>query len=188
MSTAGKVLTVLIMLVMFVWLVMMSAVTQLNVNYGQKIQKQQTDLDDVTKKAADTNTAYLDVTEKARQQQDITERDLRIKLAEIAAAERRLSTTQEALSRLKFDVADYEIAVTKAKTNLENRENEKIKGEENKAKKLDEIAKAQALNAELKAQLAQLQEDFKKLLADNSAKIKAPSAKPVSIRPESPSS
>src|SRR4051794_38189895 len=41
MSTAGKVLTVLILLVMVVWIVMMSGVSQLNYNYAQKVDTQQ---------------------------------------------------------------------------------------------------------------------------------------------------
>jgi hypothetical protein len=188
MSTAGKVLTVLSMLTMAIWLVLMSMVTQLNVNHGQKIQKQQAEFEKITVDAEKANTDYLEVTEKARREQDLTDDEVRLKLADIAVRERRLSTTIEALTRLKFDVADYEIAATKAKTNLDNREAEKVKGEEDKAKKLDEIAKSQALNAELKAQLAQLQEDFKKLLAENSAKVKAPTTTPASIRRGSPSS
>ena len=41
MSTAGKVLTVLILLVMVGWIIMLSAVTQLNVNWAQKVAAQQ---------------------------------------------------------------------------------------------------------------------------------------------------
>ncbi len=44
MSTAGKVLTVLILLVMVGWIVMLSAVTQLNVNWHTRIAKQEADL------------------------------------------------------------------------------------------------------------------------------------------------
>jgi hypothetical protein len=188
MPTAGKVLTILILLAMLVWLVMMSAVTQLNVNYGLKIDKEQKELDKLTVDADTANRDYLIVTEKARQEQDLTERDVRIKLDDVAQGERRLSTTLESLARVKLNVADYEVAAAKAKTNLDNREAEKVKGEEDKAKKLDEIAKAQALNADLKAQLAKLQDEFKKLLAENSEKIKGPIAKPVSTGREGPAS
>ncbi len=188
MSTAGKVLTVLILLVMVSWIVMMSGVSQLNANYGQKIQREQAELEKVTADAAKANADYLDVTEKARLEQDLTEREVRDKLAEISRRERRLSSTQEDLTRLKFQLADCEIAATKAKTNLDHREAEKVKDEELLAKKRDEIAKLQALNAEYKTQLAQLQDDFKKLLAENAAKIKVPVVRPASTIRESPSS
>jgi hypothetical protein len=188
MSTAGKVLTVLIMLVMVAWLVMMSAVTQLNVSYGQKIKNQETDLEKVTADALKTTTDYLDVTEKARREQDLTEREVRIKLGEIAIAERRRSTKTEDLTRVKTQLADYEIAAVKAKANLDNREAEKIKDEELLAKKREEIDKLKAVNAEYKAQLAQLQEEFKKILAENAAKVKTPGSKPVQGINEGPSS
>jgi chromosome segregation ATPase len=193
MSTAGKVLTVLILLVMVAWLVMMSAVTQLNVNHAQKIQKQQKDLEKVTEDAEKATKSFLDLTEQARVVQDAADRELRVRLGRISAGERRQSSTIEDLTRLKFQVADYTAAVEKAQKNLATREAEKAKGEEDVAKKKDEIAKAQAENAELKTQLAQLQDEFKRLLSENAealgkAAAKGPVAKPASSRRASPSS
>jgi HD superfamily phosphohydrolase len=193
MSTAGKVLTVLILLVMAVWLVMMSAVTQLNVNHAQKVQKQQADLEKVTADAEKATKDFLSLTENARLVQDLTDRELRVRLGRISAGERRQSSTTEDLTRLKFQLADYLAAVEKAQKNLATREAEKAKGEDDLAKKKDEIAKAQAENAELRTQLAQLQDEFKKLLAENAeavskAATKTPAAKPASSRRESPSS
>ena len=192
MSTAGKVLTVLVLLVMVVWLVMMSAVTQLNVNWEQKIAKQQTDLDNLTAEAAKANSSILSLTEQARSEQDATDRELRVVLEKIAATERRQSSTTEDLTRLKFQVADYLAAVERAKTNLATREAEKAKDIDDLAKKRDEIAKAQATNAELRTQLAQLQDEFKRLLAENTANLdkaaKEGAAKPASSVRDSPPS
>ena len=194
MSTAGKVLTVLILVVMIPWLIMLSAVTQLNVNYEEKIAAQQKTLDKATVDVAKANNDILTLTEQARAEQDTTDRELRVILGRIAAAERRQSSTTEDLTRLKAEVADFLAAVETAKTNLATREAEKVKGEEDLARKKDEIAKAQAKNADLRGQLAQLQDEFKRLLADNTAKAaeaakKGPStAKPASSRRESPAS
>jgi len=192
MSTAGKVLTVLILLVMVVWIVMMSGVSQLNYNYAQKVDTQQKELDKLAADAAKANSDILRLTEQARLEQDATDRDLRLSLTRIAAAERRQSSTIEDLTRLKNQVADYLAAVETAKTNLATREAEKAKGEEDLAKKRDEIAKHQATNAELRTQLAQLQDEFKRLLAENTAAVAKASekatAKPASNRRESPAS
>jgi hypothetical protein len=170
------------------WLVMMSAVSQLNANYGQKIDREQKELEKVTEDAEKATNAYLDTTEKARLEQDLTQRELRLKDGLISSADRRRSLVigeQEALSyRLKGSLRDAE----NAKTNLDNREAEKVKDEELLARKKDEIAKAQALNAELKTQLAQLQDEFKKILAENTARLKAPATKPASALNTSPSS
>jgi hypothetical protein len=192
MSTAGKVLTVLILLVTVIWLVMMSAVTQLNVNWQAKIGAQQTDLDRVTLELTKAKDSTLSLTEQARAKQDQTDRELRVRLSMIAAAERRQSSKIEDLTRIKAQVADSLGAAETAKANLATREAEKIKNQEDLAKKRDEIAKAQAVNADLKAQLAQLQQDFKRLLAENVAKLdkaaKQSTAKPASNVRESPSS
>jgi chromosome segregation ATPase len=193
MSTAGKVLTVLILLVMVVWLVMMSAVSQLNLNYAEKVKKQQDQLDKLIVDAAKVTDDFHKLTAATRLQQDTTDRDVRVLLGKIAGIERRKSSTIEDLSRVNAQLTDYLAAVEKAKTNLATREAEKAKGEDDLAKKRDEIAKAQAVNADLRAQLAQLQDEFKRLLAENTAAVnkakeKVPAAKPASNRRGSPAS
>ena len=193
MSTAGKVLTVLVLLVTLVWLVLMSAVTQLNVNWEAQIDKQQESLDNATIDLERTKLAASSKTEEARAKQDETERELRVKLTQIAADERKRSSKIEDLTRLKAQVADAQEAVETAKKNQTTRETEKVANEESLAQKRDEIAKAQALNADLKNQLAQLQDQFKRILADNAAKLskiaKEGTAVPASrVRDSSPSS
>lgn len=180
MSTAGKVLTVLILLVMLVWVVMLSGVSQLNANYGQKIKREEQQLADVTKEAEEANTAYLTTNEKARLEQDLTSSEIRDKVGDIAKRERRLSTTIEAQTRLALQLQSCLKDAEQAATNLKNREAEKVMDEELLAKKRDEIDKLKAQNAEAKTQLAQLQEQFKKLLAENTAKVKAPATTPAS--------
>lgn len=192
MSTAGKVLTVLILLVSVAWIVMMSAVTQLNVNWEEKIAKQVTEFERVTAEAEKAKGDYLAFTERARAEQDATDRDLRVRLTQVASAESRQSFHAEYKTRLKAQVDDYVAAVEKAKTNLATREAEKAKALDDLARKRDEIAQAQGTNAQLRAELAQLQDEFKKILAENVAKVdqagKAPAAKPASSRRESPAS
>ena len=193
MSTAGKVLTVLILLVTVAWIVMMSAVAQLNVNWQDKIAKQQAEFERITEESAKAKADHLAFTERARAEQDATDRDLRVHLERIIEAEGRQSSKVEDLTRLKAQVADYQAAVERANTNLATREAEKVKNQDDLAKKRDEIAKAQAVNADLRARLAQLQDEFKRLLAENTAGVnkansKAPTAKPASSRRVSPSS
>jgi chromosome segregation ATPase len=171
MSTAGKVLTVLVLLVTVVWLVMMSAVTQLNVNWQEKITAQQKSLDNATQDFEKARAQGLNVTEQARAQQDETDRELRIRLVKIATAEARQSSRTEDLTRLKAQVADAQVAAETAKGNLATREAELLANQEELAKKRDAITKAKAENADLKSQLVQLQDDFKRLLAENAAKL-----------------
>ncbi len=188
MSTAGKVLTVLMLLVTVVWLVMMSAVTQLNVNWQEKIATQQKSLDQATEALAKATADGLRLTEEARAKQDETDLEVRLRLVRISSRERRLSSTLEDLTRTKAQVADAQGSAATAQANLATREAEIIANTENLAKKRAEIANAQTQNAELKAQLAQLQDDFKQILARNAAELdkaaKARTIKPASsVRP-----
>jgi chromosome segregation ATPase len=193
MSTAGKVLTVLILLVSVVWLVLMSAVTQLNVNWQEKIAAQQKNLDQATAELAKSQGDFLSLTEQARLKQNETDLKVSAKEGEIVGAQARRSSRVEDLTRLKAQVADTQVAAETAKGNLATREAELIANQEELAKKRDEIAKAKAANADLKTQLAQLQSEFKRLLAENAAKLdkasKAGTVLPASsVRQPGPSS
>ncbi len=193
MSTAGKVLTVLILLVMVGWIVMLSAVTQLNVNWHTRIAKQEKDLETATTRIAEANAQYLDFTEKTRSEQTSKDRDLREVQGRIAAAEARQSNKTEDLTRTQYQLAEYQAAVARAETNLATRQAEKVKAEENLAAKKVEIAKKQGENAQLRDQLAKLQDDFKRLLSNNSkltggANPDRPDPRPASGRRPSPAS
>ncbi len=170
MSTAGKVLTVLVLLVMIGFVVMLSAVTQLNVNWQQRIAKQDKELEEATTRTVDATKAIIDLTESARAEQTNKDRDLREVEGRILIAERQQSSQREDLSRLQIQLADYLAAVGRAQTNNTTREAEKAKAIDDLAKKRDEIAKSQAVNADLRDQLAKLQDEFKRLLADNASK------------------
>jgi len=185
MSTAGKVLTVLILLVMIVWLVVLSGVTQLNVNWEEKIAKQDKQLDQLQKDADAAASRLLSLTDQARLKQDETDRELREILGRIATAERRQSDVVEKLSRVKFELAEYLAAVEQANVNKATREAEFAQGEADLVKKKEEIAKAQGLNSDLRDQLAKLQDEFKKILAENTAQVEKAAREGATSRPAS---
>jgi len=185
MSTAGKVLTVLVLLVMIGWIVMLSAVTQLNTNWQERIAKQDKTLRETTERVDAANKAVLDLTEATRVEQTNRARDLRDVEDRILAAERRQSSTIEDLTRLKTQVADYLVSAERAKQNKAIRDAEYAQGEADLVKKKDEIAKAQGVNAELRDQLAKLQDEFKRLLTENSAGIERAAKDGAVSRPAS---
>ena len=193
MSTAGKVLTVLILLVMMGWIVMLSAVTQLNANWTQRIAKAEKDLEAATAKIAAESTRIVDLTDQGRAEQAGKDRDLREVQSRIVATEGRLSSKVEDLTRVQFQLADYEAAVKKAETNLATRKAELAKANEDFAAKKAEIAQKQEENAQLRDQLARLQDDFRRLLNANTKQIRAntgdrPESQPASDRRPSPAS
>ena len=193
MSTAGKVLTVLILLVTVAGLVMLSAVTQLNVNWSQRIARQDKDIVAAKEKATKGAADILDMTERTRFEQARKDLDLGEVSGRIAAAEARLSARTEDTARIQYQLADYVASVQKAELNRDTRAAEKAKAEADLAAKRVEIGQIQDQNAKLRDQLAHLQDDFKRLLANNAKLIdKAvgdrPAPRPASDRRPSPAS
>lgn len=193
MSTAGKVLTVLILLAMVGWIVMLSAVTQLNVNWQTKIATAETSLTQAQDQIAKSKAATLDLTMRTKAEQTNRARDLREIQGRIAAAEGRLSLKTEDLTRLQFQVTDYQAAVERAKVNSATRLAEKTKALEGLAAKRVEIAQKQDENAKLRDQLSKLQTDFQRLLSSNAKQVRSssgdrPAARPASDRRPPPAS
>ncbi len=195
MSTAGKVLTVLILLVMMAWIVMLSAVTQLNVNWQTRIAKVEADSNTAKTRSADNTAKYLDLTEKTRTEQAAKDLDLREIQGRTAAAEARQSSKTEDLTRIQIQVAAYEAAVERAKVNQSTRESEKAKTQADLDAKRIEITKKQDQNNQLRDQLARLQDDFKRLLTNNAKQLDKdgsgndrPTPRSASDRRPSPSS
>ncbi len=180
MSTAGKVLTVLILLVMVTWIVFLSAVTQLNVNWQQKIIAQDKQLAQASDDLAKAENSFTDLTSATVAEQSNKSRELRELAARIAGIESRQSTVISTLAGVKYQVAGYQVAVQRAETNNTTRKAEKAKATEDLAQKRDIIAKAQALNSELRDELAKLQDEFKQMLAENKTLIdKAAQGRPA---------
>jgi chromosome segregation ATPase len=178
MSTAGKVLVVLVMLMMAGWMVLLSAVTQLNKNYGEVFAKNQKQLDDVTAEVAKVTEQIATTINKAHQEQADAIRDLREIQGRITAAERHQASTNASLARLKFQAA-----LATAKTALETRIAEETQANEAKAAKLAEIEQAKARNADLRDQLGKLQDEFKQLLTENAKALgTSPRANPAGAR------
>ncbi len=193
MSTAGKVLTVLILLVMMAWIVMLSAVTQLNVNWQTRIAKAEKDLESAKTRLADNTAKALDLTDKTRAEQAAKDLDLREIQGRTAAAEARQSSKTEDLTRVQIQAAAYQAALQRAEVNLATRTAEKAKTQEDLAAKKVEIAKKQDENNQLRDQLAKLQDDFKRLLTNNAKQLDKdgndrPTPRSASDRRPSPSS
>jgi chromosome segregation ATPase len=184
MSTAGKVLVVLVMLVMAGWVVLISAVAQLNSNYGELVAKNDKTLETLTADVAKTTQDIAATIDKANREQADMVRDLAEVQARIVAFERHQSAAIEGLTRLKLQVANYESALATAVKALETRNAEEAQAKETLANKKAEIEKSKALNADLREQLAKLQDEFKRLLSENTSQLSDPTsgAAPRNVR------
>jgi chromosome segregation ATPase len=186
MSTAGKVLSVLSVLLMLVWIFLISGVAQLNSEHGKKVselQKKADELRDQTTKAQDE---ALDTREAVVREQEAKDRELRNARIELSAVERQLTSTRERLSRLQFQLETYAKALTTSKENLDLRNKEKADLETAKANGTALVDKLRSENAERLDQLGKLRDEFQQTRQRNVSTIDSvrggrPQAQPVSL-------
>ncbi len=171
MSTAGKVLAVLSVLMLAVWIVLMSAVTKLNTDANKRLVEIKEDIAklkidvDIVKRNADETLV------KINQEQIAKERDMRLVRIRLSTAERQFSTTQESLTRHLIQLKNATQALETAKQGLVQRSQEKAGLEKNKADEEAVVKQFQGKNDELTNQLVKLRTDFQKALAKNQVEV-----------------
>jgi chromosome segregation ATPase len=161
MSTAGKVLIVLVMLMILVWVVLSAGVSRYNTNANTKVfelAKQVEDLQELVKKTQDDVASTLTQTS---QEQEKIDRERALLGAKKSDLERARSQISDTLSSVKYELEIVEATAKTAQTDLDNRTAEHQ--EETKV-----LEKERADNQELMAscskqrdQLASLRKDFK---------------------------
>jgi chromosome segregation ATPase len=124
MSTAGKVLIILFVVVTLLWMVLASGVAQLNTNYNtklhelaQQLEKLQVDL----KQTRDDIVAQRNATSKLQEDSDRYSTLLEESAVDI---EKARSQINETLSHLRYDVATVEETIKGAQVALEHRNTE----------------------------------------------------------------
>jgi len=188
MSTAGKVLVVLSVLMMAVWVVLVAAVAQLNTNANQTLAKLQAD---VGKLQADVDQAEqnaLDLRERINVEQVAKERSLYLVRTRLAKAEATITGSQADLSQLKIQIDNYTKALASAREDLNLRNREKADLEKAKADEESTVNRIKGENAELLGRLTQLRADFQETLRKNTSEVQAqikggrkPAGRPASL-------
>jgi outer membrane protein TolC len=167
MSTAGKVLAILVMLVIVVWVVLASGVARLNTNANTKLHDLQTEVErldgEVTKTQLEV-TSLIDSTSEVRTQIDVTFAVLRARQYDIEQAR---SQILENLLSLQFQLATAQETVKSAQTALDNR-NADLQAE-TKALALGRSSVQELITEtdQLSARLATLRKDFQTTYRSN---------------------
>jgi uncharacterized protein (DUF3084 family) len=167
MSTAGKVLTVLSVLMLVVWIVMISAVAQLNTNATQALEKVKSDIEKLKVDVAQTNDTATKLRVQVNEEQAAKGRELRLVGIRLSTAERQLTTTKENLARVQNQVANYTKTLAAAQEDKEARIQEKADLETQKAAGEALVKRLQGENDELLGQLTKLRNDFQEILKKN---------------------
>jgi chromosome segregation ATPase len=167
MSTAGKVLVVIVMLAILGWVILASLVTERNKNWGREMQRLSVEVDkldvELAKLRSELDQRVADVSSRQRESNnELTV--LRVRLNDVQKLE---TTTLESLTRAQFQVQSVQSAATSAQNDLDRRKAEEAETGKLLAagrSKVDQLK--EAVGAQL-AELAKLRQSFKSLLSQN---------------------
>lgn len=153
MSTAGKVLAVLIMLMGVVCLILAGGVARLNQNANQKLEALAADLVKAQENLDSARREIVGLRDQTTLVQEKIDRDLSLLRVRQNDLERTRSQVVATLERVKYDLGTVSFEFESAKTALENR-NAEFEAEE---KATDELRKkVQVLKATTTEQMNRL--------------------------------
>src|SRR6516165_8627680 len=115
MSTAGKVLIVLIMLGSVVWMVSTAGVAQLNKNYSEALHKLEVQYEDMGKELEQTRADIAALNDQVSTTQEKTDIELAVLRARLAEVEKARSQIAEALARAQNQLATVEDTIKEAR-------------------------------------------------------------------------
>jgi len=167
MSTAGKVLVVLVLLVVPVWIVLVSAVARLNTVWTQELKKQEDLFDKLEKEVAANEVAIKDLKDQITLEQNETGEHLTVLRAKLTDVERGRAEAIQVQTAVNVQLDTLNAAVAKAQSARDQRKEEKQKEIQATADAEKVVNDLKAENAELMNQLSQLRDEFRFLLESN---------------------
>jgi uncharacterized coiled-coil protein SlyX len=167
MSTAGKVLVVLVALALVPWIYLTSLVYQLNANWGKEIENLNKQLAETSQKADEAKAGLAQVRDLITADQLGRDHDLTVLRAHLSEVENLLALTMEQQDRDRLHRESLEEAITAANAAIAVRDQEKQETIDLLAAERSEVDKKQADVASLMDRLAGLRKDFLDTMAQN---------------------
>jgi chromosome segregation ATPase len=160
MSTAGKVLIVLVMLMTFVWIVLSAGVSRLNTNANTRLHKliiQVEKLQGDVKQTQDDVASLLSQTSQAQVKID---REFTVLRANQADLERARSQISDTLAGVKYQLEIVQDTVKSAQTALGHRNTEQQDETKELALERSQVQELMAQSSKLRERLASLRKEF----------------------------
>lgn len=178
MSTAGKVLIALVLLVLPVWIMLVSAVAQLNSEWKQALAKQQQQAESLEQQIAKNEQEIAATRDAISRMLDVAQEQQTVLRSKIADVERSRANAAEILSSVNVQLSVLKGAVAGAEKARDQRAAEKMAEIQRKDAAEKEVEQLKIQNNELMNTLAQLREEFKATLDANRRLIKTSSTSP----------
>lgn len=171
MSTAGKVLTVLCVLLAAVWVLLAASVTQLNRNGAKAVDDLQKKVAGLEKDVATVRKEVRELTDEAYLERMRSQTDLTTLQSRQAAVEHMKSVVLESLTRVQADLGTLTATIDQGKVEIQKRQAEKAEETRLKAEAVATVEKQVAENGQLREQLNGLRAKFQSTLEANKAMV-----------------
>jgi chromosome segregation ATPase len=160
MSTAGKVLVVLVTLTTLVWMILASGVSQLNRNGNNVLHELEVQLEKAQVDLKQTKADIVATRDETASVQAKIDRDITMLGARLADVQKLRSTIIDGLERLKYQLGTVEEAIKGAQTALEHRNAERQAEEKALADARAEVRVLMAESNQLASRLQNLRQTF----------------------------
>ncbi len=167
MSTAGKVLTVLVLLVVPIWILLVAAVADLNTNGTQAVKTLQDQVSDLKAKVIDTQKNIASLQDQIALEQMAMDKDRTVIRTQLAEVERARAATLEITKDVLLQKEMIDAAVKTAEAARDRRNAELEAEQQAKATVENDVARLQGENSELMSHLKRLRDEFKATLEEN---------------------
>jgi chromosome segregation ATPase len=164
MSTAGKVLVVLIMVTSLSWMILTAGVTQLNRNGNQALKQLSEKVAQLEEDVRSTQEKIVQVKDQTTVMQEKMDRDLAVINARQNDSQRMASEVREILSRVQYELATVQQTVQNSEQLRTQRAEEKVAEQKALDQAREEVKALKASDRELTDRLTSLRTDFKKTL------------------------
>jgi chromosome segregation ATPase len=171
MSTAGKVLVVLIMLASLVWMVLMAGVTQLNRNGNQALKNLDDKVVQLTDDVQTARSQIVEIKDQTSVLQEQMDKDLTVIRSRQLDVERVSSNIKEILSRVQYQLATLGETVKNAEAAAKQRADEKVAEQKALDDARADVRTLKGQNQELTNRLTGLRNEFKSTLKTNASLI-----------------
>jgi hypothetical protein len=177
MSTPGKVLVVLVLLVVPVWIVLVSAVAQLNKNAGEQVAKLQASVANLENELTTLKKTVAGLKDQISLEQHTMSEQVSLLRSQQSNLQKMRSEWIENATRANYEVGGMKETAKRAEANRDLRSTERMQEIAAMQAAEAEVEKLKQEHARLSEQLEKLQNDFKRTVDANRKLLNALKAK-----------
>jgi uncharacterized coiled-coil protein SlyX len=183
MSTAGKVLVVLVALALIPWIYLTALVYQLNSSWGKEIEKLNGQVAETSKQADEAMAELARVRDLITADQLGRDHDLTVLRSHLSEVENLQALTMEQQDRDRLHRESLEQAIAAARDAIAVRDQEKQETMDQLAAEREQVNKTQADVAALMDRLAGLRKDFTDTMSRNRELLQKAGGSPTGALP-----